>query len=211
MYDKNLLKVRTYRVGLLGNLSGRIGMSSLPFTLPLLLQVGFGHSATVSGWALAPIAAASIFAKSLVKPLVTRFGYRKMLMSNTVIIGAMIMLLALPTASTPLWLLTPLLLLLGACNSIQFTGMNTITLADVRPYQAASGTSLMSVNQQLAVGFGTAISAALLHYFSSLPAVSGNVQTAFRCTFLAIGGFTLFSGLIFARLHRLDGENLIER
>lgn len=211
LYDKNLLKVRTYRLGLLGNLSGRIGMSSLPFILPLLLQVGFGHSATVSGWALAPIAAASIFAKSLVKPLVTRFGYRKMLMSNTVIIGAMIMLLALPSASTPLWLLTPLLLLLGACNSIQFTGMNTITLADVRPYQAASGTSLMSVNQQLAVGFGTAISAALLHYFSTLPALAGNVPTAFRCTFLAIGGFTLFSGLIFARLHRLDGENLIER
>ena len=134
-----------------------------------------------------------------------------MLMSNTVIIGAMIMLLALPSASTPLWLLTPLLLLLGACNSIQFTGMNTITLADVRPYQAASGTSLMSVNQQIAVGFGTAISAALLHYFSTLSALAGNVQTAFRCTFLAIGGFTLFSGLIFARLHRLDGENLIER
>ena len=211
LYDKNLLKVRTYRLGLSGNFASRIGMSSLPFLLPLLLQVGFGRSATLAGWSLVPVAAASIFAKPLVKPLVFRWGYRRMLAGNTLLIGVLIMMLALPDADTPLWMLLPLLLLLGACNSIQFTGMNTITLADVRPYQAASGTSLMSVNQQLAVGFGTAISAALLHYFSTAPAFSGSVETAFRCTFVAIGASTLLSAFIFMRLHRLDGENLIER
>ena len=211
LYDKNLLKVRTYRLGLSGNFASRIGMSSLPFLLPLLLQVGFGRSATLAGWSLVPVAAASIFAKPLVKPLMFRWGYRRMLAGNTLLIGVLIMMLALPDVDTPLWMLLPLLLLLGACNSIQFTGMNTITLADVRPYQAASGTSLMSVNQQLAVGFGTAISAALLHYFSTVPAFSGSVETAFRCTFVAIGASTLLSAFIFIRLHRLDGENLIER
>ena len=211
LYDKNLLKVRTYRLGLSGNLVSRIGMSSLPFLLPMLLQVGFGYSATVAGWALAPIAAASIFAKPLIKPLVMRWGYRRVLVANTCIIGVQIIMMALLRQNTPLWIMLPFLLLVGACNSIQFTTMNTITLADVRPYQAASGTSLMSVNQQLAVGFGTAISAALLHYFTSSQIFGGSVQGAFCWTFVVIGGSTCLSAWIFARLNRRDGENLIER
>ena len=119
------------------------------------------------------------------------------------------MLLALPTPDAPLWTLLPLLLIMGACNSIQFTGMNTLTLADLRQHQAASGTSLMSVNQQLAVGFGTAIAAALLRYFSQQPEIASHLHTAFRYTLVAMGSFTILSGLIFARLHWRDGANLI--
>ncbi|ULJ64520.1 DHA2 family efflux MFS transporter permease subunit [Wielerella bovis] len=211
LYDKNLFRVRTYRLGLSGNLMSRIGMSSMPFLLPLLLQVGFGHSAALAGWALAPVALASIAAKPLVKPMAMRLGYRKMLIVNTCMGGIIIMLLAVPSPNAPLWTLLPLLLLMGLCNSIQFTGMNTLTLADLRQHQAASGTSLMSVNQQLAVGFGTAISAALLRYFSMQPEIVPNMHTAFRYTLIIMGSFTIVSGLIFARLHPRDGENLIRR
>ncbi|WII92094.1 DHA2 family efflux MFS transporter permease subunit [Kingella negevensis] len=211
LYEKDLLDVRTYRLGLMGNLVSRLGMSSMPFLLPLLLQVGFGRSAAVAGWVLAPIAFASIIAKSLVKPIATKLGYRKMLMWNTCAGGLLIMSMALPTPSMPLWTLLPLLFLMGACNSVQFTGMNTITLADVRPRQAASGTSLMSVNQHLAVGFGTAIAAALVRWFNTQPEIVPTVHTAFRYTFVAMGGLTMLSSLIFARLHWRDGANLIQK
>ena len=138
-----------------------------------------------------------------------RFGYRRVLTVNTALIGLLIMALSLPSADTPLWQLMPLLLLIGALNSIQFTGMNSLTLADLHPQQAGSGASLMTVNQQLATGFGIAIGAALLQYFGKLPPIGGNVSAAFRLTFLSIGLLTLLSALIFARLHRSDGENLI--
>ena len=44
--DLNLFKIRTLRIGLLGSLITRFGISGLPFLLPLMMQVGFGFSAS---------------------------------------------------------------------------------------------------------------------------------------------------------------------
>src|SRR5690606_23820083 len=38
----NLFKIRTLKVGLIGSLITRFGISGLPFLLPLMMQVGFG-------------------------------------------------------------------------------------------------------------------------------------------------------------------------
>ncbi|MDO4432998.1 MAG: DHA2 family efflux MFS transporter permease subunit [Alysiella sp.] len=209
LYGRDLLAVRTFRLGLSGNLASRLGMSAVPFLLPLLLQVGFGRGAAEAGWALVPVALATIAAKPLIQPLMRRLGYRRLLMVNTCLIGMIIASFALTTATTPWWILLSQLIALGVCNSIQFTSMNTLTLADLRPVQAASGTSLMTVNQQLAIGFGIALGAAMLQYFSQTPLLDGTIQTGFRCTFVAMGSMTVLASLIFARLHRKDGENLL--
>ena len=39
-----LFKVASYRIGILGNLFARVGSSSMPLPIPLLLQVGLGMS-----------------------------------------------------------------------------------------------------------------------------------------------------------------------
>lgn len=89
--------------------------------------------------------------------------------------------------------------------------MNTITLADLRPNQVSSGTSLMAVNQQLALSFGIAIGALLLQSFSRASFINHNITTAFRITFIILGVFTLLSSWIFARLHSTDGANLLSK
>lgn len=211
IYGRDLLQVRTFRIGLSGNLVSRLGMGALPFMLPLMLQVGYGRSAIEAGWALAPVALASIAAKPLIQPLMRRFGYRRLLIGNTWLIGLVIVSFALTSRSMPTWWLLPQLVLLGICNSIQFTGMNTLTLADLSRAQAGSGSSLMTVNQQLSIGFGIALGAALLHYLSHAPWFGGNIEAAFHWTFVGLGLMTLLSSLIFARLHREDGENLVVR
>ena len=211
LYAPDLLSVRTFRIGLAGNLASRLGMSALPFLLPLLLQVAFGYSATRAGWLLAPLAISSIAVKPLLPRLTRRFGYRHLLVTNTRCVGLLIMSLALLHEDTPVWLLVLLMLVLGAANSIQFTGMNTLTVADLRARQASSGSSLMGVNQQLAISLGIAISALLLQGFSQTAWLGGDVQQAFACTFVVVGLLTLVSAHIFARLHRLDGNSLINR
>ncbi|MCP2040314.1 EmrB/QacA subfamily drug resistance transporter [Neisseria sp. HSC-16F19] len=211
LYAPDLLSVRTFRIGLAGGLASRLGMSALPFLLPLLLQVAFGYSATRAGWLLAPVALSSIAVKPLLPRLIRRFGYRCLLVNNTRCVGLLIMSLALLQADTPLWLLVLLMLLLGMVNSIQFSGMNTLTVADLRSRQASSGSSLMGVNQQLAISLGIAVSALLLQGFSQAAWAGGDVRYAFAATFVAVGLFTLASAQIFARLHRLDGNSLIER
>ncbi len=207
LYNLQLLSVRTFRLGLISNLFCRLGMSCLPFLLPLLVQLGLGRSPSQAGWVLAPLAAASIMVKPAIKPIITRLGYRRTLVINTCLIGLLTLALTIPDAHAPLWHLLPILLLLGACNSIQFTSMNTLTLADLRPQQAGSGSSLMTVNQQLAISFGTAIGAAWLQFFAQHNPSS--LHTAFRYTFWAISSMTLLSSLTFLRLHWRDGSNLV--
>lgn len=211
LYSTTLLKVRTYRLGLSGNMVSRLGMSAVPFLLPLLLQVEFGYNAVISGWMLAPIAVAAMLGKSIVAPLMRQFGYRKVLVFNTRLIGVLIILLAFPSAETPLWVLLPQLLLLGLCNSIQFTGMNTLTIADLRSWQAGSGNSLLAVNQQLGISFGIAIGALLLNGFHNSGLDGGELHHAFQYTFWIIGGITFLSSWVFAHLHQRDGENLVQR
>lgn len=211
LYPPHLILVRTFRVGLAGNMVSRLGMSSLPLLLPLLFQVAFHYDAVTSGWLLMPLALASIAAKPFTKPLMNRFGYRNLLTFNTRLIGVLIMSLALFNAQSPLWLIVVFLTILGGCNSLQFTSMNTITMADLRANQMSSGNSLIAVNQQLALSFGIAIGALLVQIFSRMNYFAHNITTSFRLTFVILGLFTFFSSWIFARLHPTDGNNLLSR
>lgn len=207
IYAGHLFKVRTFRLGLTGNLLSRLGISSIPFLLPLLFQVAFGYSASLSGWLVAPIALASLLVKPAIKPIMARFGYRNVLIWNTRILGVLIMLLAMPGAEAPLAVWVILLLLMGTCNSIQFSSMNTLTLADLRGYQTGSGNSLMAVNQQLAIALGIALGALMLQLWRGSFAQT-DLHIAFQLTFIGVGMITLLSSLIFSRLHVTDGQNL---
>ncbi|MFD0878322.1 MFS transporter, partial [Massilia pinisoli] len=94
-------------------------------------------------------------------------------------------------------------------NSIQFTSMNTIAIADLRKYHTSSGNSLLAVNQQLAIGFGISSGLLILKYFEYNKAMMDNsMHTAFRYTFVVIGLISILSSFVFRRLHTSDGSNL---
>jgi hypothetical protein len=87
--------------------------------------------------------------------------------------------------------------------------MNSISILDLRPAHTSSGNSLISVNQQLAIGFGLAFGLILLKLFEGdVHPVQGVIHQAFRYTFLEIGSLTILSPLVFRRLHGRDGESL---
>lgn len=209
IFPLNLFQVRTFRVGLLGNIATRLGISSVPLLLPLMIQIAFDQSAVVSGWIVAPMALTAMFGKSSVIKILNRFGYRNILMFNTFVIGFLICCFAIPGIhSSILWYL-PIISLLGFFNSIQFTSMNTISIADLRQYQTSSGNSLVSVNQQLAIGFGIAFGLLILKIFEGdTKLIHDEIHNAFRYTFLVIGSLTMLSSLVFRRLHFKDGENM---
>lgn len=58
-----LFRIRTFQVSVVGNLLTRLGFSGLPFLLPLLLQIGLGYSAELSGLLLVPLAIGVILVK----------------------------------------------------------------------------------------------------------------------------------------------------
>lgn len=209
IFPLNLFQVRTFRVGILGNLATRLGISSVPLLLPLMIQIAYGQSAVVSGWIVAPMALTAMFGKSVVIGILNRFGYRNTLMTNTLVIGFLICAMAVPGIQSSIFWHLPIIAALGFFNSIQFTSMNSISIADLRNYHTSSGNSLISVNQQLAIGFGVAFGLILLKLFEgNTNANQGEIHLAFRCTFLVIGGLTMLSALVFRRLHIRDGDNL---
>jgi len=209
IFPLNLFQVRTFRVGIVGNLATRLGISSIPLLLPMMIQIAYGQSAVVSGWIVAPMALTAMFGKSAVIGILNTFGYRKTLMVNTFIIGFLICCLAIPSIHTSIYWYVPIISILGFFNSIQFTSMNSISIADLRQYHTSSGNSLISVNQQLAIGFGIAFGLLVLKVFQGdVKLIHHEIHNAFRYTFLVVGSLTILSGLVFRRLHFKDGDNL---
>jgi EmrB/QacA subfamily drug resistance transporter len=209
IFPLNLFQVRTFRVGIVGNLATRLGFSSIPLLLPMMIQIAYGQSAVTSGWIVAPMALTAILGKSAVIKILNTYGYRKTLMLNTFIIGALICALAIPSIHTSIYWYIPIISVLGFFNSIQFTSMNSILIADLRNYHTSSGNSLVSVNQQLAIGFGIAFGLLVLKIFQGdVKLIHHEIHNAFRCTFLVVGFLTILSGLVFRRLHFKDGDNL---
>lgn len=209
IFPLNLFQVRTFRVGILGNLATRLGISSVPLLLPMMIQIAYGQSAVTSGWIVAPMAITAMFGKSAVIRILNKFGYRTTLMTNTFIIGFLICCMAIPGIHTSIYWYMPVIAVLGFFNSIQFTSMNTISISDLRDYHTSSGNSLASVNQQLAIGFGIAFGLIVLKIFEGdTKLIHNEIHNAFRYTFLVVGSLTIISGLVFRRLHFKDGDNM---
>lgn len=209
LFPLNLFQVRTFRVGIVGNMVTRLGISSVPLLLPLMIQIAYGGSAVISGWIVAPMALTAMFGKNYVIRILNRFGYRKTLYYNTIILGILIVFLAVPGIADSLYWFVPIIALMGFFNSIQFTSMNTISIADLRSFHTSSGNSLLSVNQQLAVGFGISLGLLILNIFETQTnLISGEIHNAFRYTFLTIGLLTILSSNVFKRLHFADGNNM---
>lgn len=209
IFPLNLFQVRTFRVGIVGNLATRLGISSVPLLLPLMIQIAYNQSAVTSGWIIAPMAITAMFGKSSVLKILNKYGYKKTLMVNTFIIGVLICSLAIPNINSSLFWFVPIIAVLGFFNSIQFTSMNTISIADLRNFQTSSGNSLISVNQQLAIGFGIAFGLIVLKIYENSPElIRHETHNAFRYTFLTVGILTIISSLVFRRLHIFDGKNM---
>lgn len=206
LFPLNLFKIRTFRIGIIGNLACRLGISSIPLLLPLMIQLAYNQSAVISGWIVAPMALTAMFGKSAVIKILNKFGYRNTLMFNTFVIGFLITLMAIPGVNTSFYWFIPLLAALGFFNSIQFTAMNGISISDLRNDLTSSGNSLLSVNQQIALGFGIAFGLAVLRLFQKL--IPNDMHAAFQYTFLVMGLMTIASAFVFRKLHFRDGENM---
>lgn len=210
LFAPSLFRTRTFAVGILGNLFARLGSGSLPFLVPLLLQVALGYSPAQAGMSMIPLALSAMAVKPLAKPLIERLGYRAILTGNTLLLGALLASLGLVHGSTPYALLLLQLGLLGAVNSLQFTAMNAVTLIDLDDANASSGNSLLSVVVQLAISLGIASGAALLGGFSNEVGTGqiSSVLDAFQLTFVCVGVVSMFAAAIFLQLSPSDGKQL---
>jgi EmrB/QacA subfamily drug resistance transporter len=215
LFPLALFKVDTFSVGILGNLFSRVGSGGMPYLIPLLMQVSLGYSPMQAGMMMIPAALAGMFSKRVVVPLVHRLGYRRVLVGNTLLVGASMASFALVRPGLPVWVHALQFAAFGAVNSLQFTAMNTLTLRDLDGDLASSGNSLLSMIMMLSMSLGVAVAGGLLGAFGSAAATPGQLDalSAFRWTFVCVGAVTITSAAIFAQLeptHRLPQATVRE-
>jgi EmrB/QacA subfamily drug resistance transporter len=203
LFHLALFREPNFSVGLLGNLICRIGSSAVPFLLPLLMQLELGYTPLHSGLMMIPIALAGTVSKRWIARLVKRYGYESFLLVNTVLVGASIVGFAAFSPSFPLIAEIAILALFGACNSMQFAAMNSVTLKGLSIKDAGSGNSLFSMVQMLAIGLGVSIGGSLVQVFEG---EFGSAAVGFKLSFVCMGVVTLLSGLVFRRLGPAPGS-----
>src|SRR3984885_11704784 len=87
----NLFRIRTFRSAVSGSFFTRLGLGGIPFILPLLYQVGMGFTPIQSGLLIMPQAIASMCMKAMMPSILRRVGYRGVLISNTLVLGVLLM------------------------------------------------------------------------------------------------------------------------
>jgi MFS family permease len=157
--DFTLMNHQTLRASLTGGFMYRLGIGALPFLLPLLMQIGFGLSPFKSGLVTFASAVGALGMKTLAARIIRTFGFRKITVINAVVSSFFLAACALFTPSTPLLLIMIILIVGGFFRSLQFTSINTLAYAEVTPAEMSRATTLMSVNQQLAISAGVAVGA----------------------------------------------------
>lgn len=208
LIDLELLKIRTFGVSVMGGALFRICVGATPFLLPLLLQEGFGMTAFASGLLTFAAAAGALLMKLTARPLLRRFGFRRVLVVNSVISAASMAVCALFQPGMPMmWIMLPLLVG-GFFRSLQFTALNTMAFADVPANRMSAATSLSSMAQQVSLGVGVATGALLLHLFVSLRGGQGVVAADFVPAFLIIALIGLGSTPTFMRLPANAGDEM---
>lgn len=208
LFSPRLFEVQSFRVGLLGNLFARIGSGAMPYMIPLTMQLSMGYSPSEAGMLMLPVAMASMAMKRSTTRIIKKFGYRRVLAGNTLLLGALIASFALMWPEQPLWLRVIQMACFGAVNSMQFTAMNTATLKDLDVARASGGNSMLSMVQMLSMSLGVTVSAALLAVFQGWFATPDprEALSAFRATYVCIGLITAWTAWIFWQLGNETGK-----
>ena len=192
--DLALLKFATFRVSVTGGSFFRFGVGAVPFLLPLMMQQAFGYSPLESGMITFVSAAGSFGMRTLSKTVLRRFGFRQVLIWNTLISSFFMSLCALFTEDSSRAFMMAIIFCGGVFRSLQFTALNTIGFAEVSSPLMSQATSFSQMAQRLSLSFGVAISAFVLHW------TGGDAQPlpvhSFAAAFLVIGilsGLSVFS------------------
>ncbi len=207
-----LFRIRTFRAAVVGSFVTRLGIGGIPFLFPLLYQVGLGFTPIQSGLLMIPQAIAAMSLKPAMPRILARFGYRAVLVSNTLLMGLQTLLFATIGKGTPVWLIVIEVFFFGFYTSLQYTSMNTLVYADLTEEQESSASSIASTAQQMAISFGVA-SASLVTVFFLPDRHSSNPAQfihGIHRAFFVLGGMTLLSTIVFYQLKKGDGETVSE-
>lgn len=209
--ELQLFKTRTYRLSSIGNIISRTAVGGVPFMLPLLFQLNFGLHVLQASLFLLPYGFGFLCAKFVLKRLLNKFGFKKMLISNTLFLSGMLIVFAGINVDTNVQLINILIFIFGGLSSLQFSYMSILNYVDIEWDKLSKATSLSSVIQQLSMGFGVCLVAGSLVFFDSSAETELIPLAAFQYTFYILSILMFLALFCFIRLRTSDGIQVLNR
>ncbi|MGE0238144.1 MAG: MFS transporter [Parvibaculaceae bacterium] len=191
--DLNLLKIATFRSGVMGGSLFRIGVGAIPFLLPLMLQLGFKLTPFQSGSLTCAAALGALTMKFTAARILKRFGFRSVLLFNAVVSAAFLGVQGLFTPETPHLLILAVLLAGGFFRSLQFTSLNALAYSDIAQREMGPATSFYAVAQQLSLAAGVVCAASVLELAQYLRGDLMLTVADFSYAFFAVALVSAFS------------------
>ncbi|MBW4332126.1 MFS transporter [Stakelama sp. CBK3Z-3] len=201
--DLKLLRVKSFRLSVVGGTLLRITHGANPFLLPMLMQLAFGLSAAASGMVTVSTAVGAFAMKSVVRRLLRLWGFRNSLSAIGLMSPLTFAAIGLIRPSWPWPAIIALLMFYGFLTSLQFSALNTIVYDEVPQEQLSRATSFYSTVQQLSMSLGVVSGAGILTLSMNL---NGHTEPQFGDFSMAMWGVATIGVLaIFANL-RFDPD-----
>jgi len=208
MLDLSLMRIPTFRLAVVGGSLWRIAGGSLPFLMPLMMQLGFGKSAAASGAITFMSSAGSMAMKASAGRILRRFGFRNTMIWNAVVATALLAGCAAFRPGWPLWAIYAALLITGFFQSLQFTAYNIIAFAEIPPSRSSAAMSFYSTFQQLMLSMGICVAATALNVSIDIGGRAHASFGDFSVAFLAVTAISIFAAPLSTRFEPRAGEEM---
>ena len=209
--DLSLLALPSFRTAAVAGTLFRVSAGALPFLLPLMMQLGFGMTAFASGLLTFISGVGAMLMKFAAQPILRRFGFRGVLVGNAAIAAVLLSGPAFFTATTPVFVMMAVLFVGGFTRSLQFTSINAISYAEVSAPRLSQATSFVAVMQQLSGSIGITLAAMVLETSGALRGTTSTDIGNFPYVFALITALSLASALVFTRLPKSAGSDMVRR
>jgi EmrB/QacA subfamily drug resistance transporter len=200
--DLSLLRIPSFFTGVAVGALYRIGTGGVGYVMAIMLQVNMGMSAFASGTITLAGALSSLTMKVAIPPVLRRWGFRTVLLGNGFISAGAVAACALIGVSTPGYVVFLILLIGGFFRSLQFTGLTTLSYADIPNARTSAATSFSSMMQQINNGMGVALAAVLLHAMQMFHVERSTTVSSddIRAVFLLMSVLAVSACFFYARL-----------
>ena len=200
LLDLKMLKVPSFRAGIVGGGLFYMGSTAVPFLLALLFQLGFGLTPVQSGAMTLAVALGSVCTRFSLTPLLRRFGFRTVTIAGALLHGLCLLLCVLFQVGTPYALILLTLFPMGFARSVTYTSLNSLPYIEMQPSVMSRAQSFASMTQQLFGSFGVGLTALIAHGSLLLRGGAEIRPADLSPAFLVIGLLCAASLFIFLRL-----------
>jgi EmrB/QacA subfamily drug resistance transporter len=211
MIDLSPMRTPTFAIAIMGGSFSRAAIGSAPFLLPLMFQIGFGFDAFRSGLLMISIFAGNILMKTMTTPVLRRFGFKPVLITNNLLNALALLACAFLTRDTPIAAIVAVLFFGGLVRSLQFTIMTSIAFADIPLAKMSPANALFSTMSQLSMGMGIALGAIgvrLGHMLSAMTGFGVSPVSDYHFAFVLVAIVALTALIEAIKLERGSGDHL---